>query len=236
MNDVDEDGGAAGITWFNRSWEKGRASYDVNHRFVTTITYELPVGKGKRFMNLGGWRNAVLGGWEIMGSQHFQSGPPMTVTFAGSPNRYLPGASRPIQIKPNDEVKLAHVDVGANRFPFSAQNRYIKGDGFIYPAAFTPGTLGRNTLQAPGLVWMQTSLAKEFPIVGERVKFQLRFDVNNVYKYHSFNPPNSTFNASDPSDFWNFQRNSRVVLRHRHGPLARDHCGSVDVVGKKFQA
>ena len=51
---------------------------------------------------------------------------------------------------------------------------------------------------------MQSSLAKEFPIVGERVKFQLRFDVNNVYKYHSFNPPNSTFNATDPSTFGTF--------------------------------
>ncbi len=204
MNDVDEDGGASGITFFNRRLEKARAIYDVNHRFVTTITYELPVGKGKRFMNIGGWRNAALGGWEIMGSQHFQSGPPMTVTFAGSPNRYLPGASRPIQVKPNDQVKLAHVDFGGNRFPISAQNRYIKGDGFIYPAAFTAGTLGRNTLQAPGLVWMQASLAKEFPIVGERVKFQLRFDVNNVYKYHSFNPPNSAFNATDPSTFGTF--------------------------------
>ena len=38
----------------------------------------------------------------------------------------------------------------------------------------------------------------------ERVKFQLRFDVNNVYKYHSFNPPNSTFNATDPSTFGTF--------------------------------
>ena len=45
---------------------------------------------------------------------------------------------------------------------------------------------------------------EEFPIVGERVKFQLRFDVNNAYKYHSFNAPNSTFNATDPSTFGTF--------------------------------
>ncbi|MCI0622639.1 MAG: hypothetical protein L0387_13425 [Acidobacteria bacterium] len=201
MNDVDEDGGAGGITWYNRQLEKARAGYDVNHRWVTTATWELPVGKGKKYMNVTGWRNAALGGWELMGSQHFQSGPPFTVNFAGSPNRYLPRALRPIQIKPNNEVKLKHVDVGANRFPLSAQQRYVKTDGFIYPAAFTPGTLGRNTLQAPGLVRMQASLSKEFPIVGERVKFQLRFDVNNVYKFHSFFNPVSTFNATDPSTF-----------------------------------
>jgi len=204
MNDVDEDDtNISAVTFYNRRLEKARAAYDVNHRWVTTVTWELPVGRGRKYMNVTGWRNALLGGWELMGSQHFQTGPPFTVTFAGSPNRYLPGASRPIQIKPNDEVKLAHVDIGPNRFPISAQNRYLKTDGFIYPAAFTAGTLGRNTLQAPGLVWMQASLAKEFPI-WERLRFQLRFDVNNVYKYHNFNPPNSTFNAIDPSLFGTF--------------------------------
>lgn len=204
INDVDEDGGAGGITWYNRRLEKGRAGYDINHRWVTTMTYELPFGRGRRFLNTGGWRNALLGGWELVGSQHFQTGPPLTVGFAGSPNRYLPGALRPNQVKPNDEVKLAHVDIGPNRFPISAQNRYLKIDGFEYPANFTPGTLGRNTLNAPGLVWMQASVAKEWPMFGERVRFHLRFDVNNVYKYHNFNPPNSTFNATDPSLFGTF--------------------------------
>ena len=66
-----------------------------------------------------------------------------------------------------------------------------------------PVTLGRNTLQGPGLVWGQASLAKEWPI-RERLRFNLRFDVNNVYKYHNFFPPNATYNASDPSSFGTF--------------------------------
>lgn len=196
INDVDEDGGASGITWYNRKLEKGRAGYDISHRFVTTVTYELPVGKGKRFMNGGGWKNAVLGGWEAVVSQHFQTGPPMTIGFSGSPNVYLPGSSRPNQIAPNDKVKSAHVDLGINRFPFSAQNRYLDFNGFAYPASFTPGTLGRNTLQAPGLVWMQASLSKEWKIY-ERFKASLRFDANNPYKYHNFNPPDATFNITN---------------------------------------
>jgi hypothetical protein len=154
-------------------------------------------------MNSGGWKNALLGGWETVYSQTFQSGPPITVGFAGTSNVYLPGASRPIQIAPNDQVKLAHVDIGPNRFPASAQNRYLDIKGFAYPASYTPGTLGRNTLQAPGIVWGQASLSKEWPIY-ERVRFNLRFDVNNVYKYHNFNPPNSTYNATDPSSFGTF--------------------------------
>lgn len=157
-------------------------------------------------MNVGGWKNALFGGWELMGSQHFLTGPPVTITYAGSPNLYLPTPAtpagtpavspRPTQLKPNDEVKLDHVDIGPNRFPFSAQNRYFDYTGFAYPANFQIGTLGRNTLQAPGVVWMQASLAKEW-VIYERFKASLRFDVNNPYKYHSFNPPDTTFNISN---------------------------------------
>ena len=203
LNDVDDDGGASGITWYNRRLEKGRAAYDVHHRWVSTITYDLPWGQGKKWMNTGGWKNALLGGWELVWIQTFQTGPPFTVGFAGTRNVYLPGSLRPIQVKSNDEVKLRHVDLGANRFPISAQNRYLKIDGFRYPDSFQAGTLGRNTLEAPGIVWAQASLAKEWPIY-ERLKFHLRFDINNVFKYHSFNPPNSTYNAADPSLFGTF--------------------------------
>ena len=40
---------------FNRRAEKGNANYDVRQRFVTSYAYELPVGKGKRFMNTAAW-------------------------------------------------------------------------------------------------------------------------------------------------------------------------------------
>ena len=203
INDVDDDGGAGGITWYNRRLEKGRASYDIHHRWVSSITYELPFGKGKKFINRGGVMNAVLGGWELMFGQTFQTGPPMTVNFAGTSNLYLPGTNRATQIAPNDAVKLEHVDLGPNRFPFAAQKRYLDINGFRYPAPFTAGSLGRNTLEAPGIVWGQASLSKEWPI-RERLRFSLRFDANNVYKYHSFNAPNSTYNAVDPSSFGTF--------------------------------
>ena len=51
---IDNDGAATGITWYNRSLEKGRAGFDVSHRWVSTVTYELPIGKGRRFLNVGG--------------------------------------------------------------------------------------------------------------------------------------------------------------------------------------
>jgi hypothetical protein len=204
LDNADDDGAVSGITYYNRSLDKGRANYDVHHRWVSNITYELPFGKGRAWMNKGGLVNTLLGGWEIVWIQTFQSGPPFTVNFAGSTSNYLPGVgNRPNQILPDDQVKLEHVDIGPNRFPFAAQTRYLNINGFAYPAAYTIGTLGRNTLEAPGVIWPQTSVQKTWLIL-DRLRFTLRGDINNVYKYHNFNPPNSTFNKSDPSAFGTF--------------------------------
>jgi hypothetical protein len=204
LDNADDDGNAGGISYYNRNVEKARAGYDIHHRWVTTVTYELPFGKGRKWMNGGGVKNFLLGGWEVVWIQTFQTGPPFTVGFAGSPSNYLPGVgSRPNQILPGDQVKLAHVDIGPNRFPFAAQNRYLNINGFAYPAAYTIGTLGRNTLEAPGVIWPQTSVQKSWRAF-EKVKFTLRGDINNIFKYHNFNPPNSTYNKTDPSSFGTF--------------------------------
>jgi hypothetical protein len=204
INDADNDGTATGITYYNRRLEKARANYDIHHRSVSTVTYELPFGKGRQWMNQGRFKNALIGGWELVYIQTFQTGPPFTVGFAGSPVQYLPGVgNRAIQTGANDKVKLAHVDIGPNRFPFAAQNRYLDINGFTYPAAYTVGTLGRNTLEAPGVIWPQTSVQKSW-FMFERLRFTLRADFNNIYKYHNFNPPNSTYNRTDPSGFGTF--------------------------------
>jgi hypothetical protein len=192
------------ITYYNRSLDKARASYDIHHRWVTTATYELPFGRERKWINHGSIGNFFLGGGQVVWIQTFQTGPPFTVTFAGSPYNYLPGVNnRPIQVLPDDQVKLAHVDIGPNRFPFSAQNRYLNINGFMYPAAYTIGTLGRNTLEAPGIVWPQTSLQKSW-LMRERPRFTLRGDVNNSFKYNNFNPPDAAFNKTDPSSFGTF--------------------------------
>ncbi|HEU0119634.1 MAG TPA: carboxypeptidase regulatory-like domain-containing protein [Bryobacteraceae bacterium] len=211
ITDADADGNASGVTYYNRRLEKARANYDISHRFVGTFVYELPYGKGRRWGNSGGWKNAIVGGWELMFSQTLQSGPPITVSFAGAPTTptggnpyvWLPGALRPNQVLPNDQAVVQDWTIGGNRLPTAAQNPYLNAAAFAYPDPFTPGTLGRNTLTGPGMVWGQASLSKSW-VVKERLKFTARWDCNNPYKHINLGDPNRVYNATTLNTFGRF--------------------------------
>jgi hypothetical protein len=56
--------------------EKALSYQDVPHTFVLSYLYELPVGKGKKFLNKGGVVDKVLGGWQVGGVMRYQSGAP----------------------------------------------------------------------------------------------------------------------------------------------------------------
>ncbi len=138
----------------------------------------------------------------------FPIGPTYHGYLRGSPERYLPGASRPNQILPNNQAQPEDWELGPHRFPLAAQNRYFNFDAFAYPAPFTAGTLGRNTFESPGLRWTQLSLSKEFRVT-ERVIFSIRWDNNNPTKEPQFPDPNGVFNLANRANFGTFAGNGR---------------------------
>jgi hypothetical protein len=201
LSECDAEGTCSGITYYNRTLEKARTAYDTTHRFVSIVTYEIPVGKGRHFVNHGGIVDHVIGGWELTETQTFQSGPPFSVTFAGSPYQYLPGASRPDIVTTIPGATVQNWNIGPNRFPTSAQNPYLNMSSFAYPAAFTAGGLARNSFEGPGLNWMQISMVKWFK-VKERYRFEVRFDGYNWPLEHAqWAPPSSVFNTGSPGTF-----------------------------------
>src|SRR5215467_5119352 len=51
-----------------RNWrnERGLSDFDRTHVITVNSVYELPVGRGRRFLNAApGWMNHVVGGWSI---------------------------------------------------------------------------------------------------------------------------------------------------------------------------
>ncbi len=70
--------------------EYGPSGFNTPYRLVTSILYELPFGKGKQFLNRGGFANAAVGGWQLSTILTAQSGPRAGL---GELGRRRPGGS-----------------------------------------------------------------------------------------------------------------------------------------------
>jgi hypothetical protein len=74
------------LDFYNRRLDRSVSSMDVAQRCVISYVYELPLGKGKRFLdNLPSGVNLVVTGWKVNGITTFQSGLPLII-YAASNN------------------------------------------------------------------------------------------------------------------------------------------------------
>jgi hypothetical protein len=65
-NDSGDAGGTPNLNPANFQLDKGPSAFDVRHRWVTSVLYELPVGKGKHFMSSASTlTNLLVGGWQL---------------------------------------------------------------------------------------------------------------------------------------------------------------------------
>jgi len=204
----------------NRAIEKGRAGFDRTHRYVGVVNYELPFGKGKRWMSGSRWKNRIFGGLELSWIQTIESGNPLTFSFANSPYNYFPGFAglrRPdIVSKPTYDFSKWD-NGGPDRFTLQNRPAVIDMNAFALPGgagcptlgasaadilrcSFLVGNAGRGILTGPRLVWAQVALQKNFSI-RERVQTQLRFDFQNVLKTYNFSGPTTTVDFRNPLTF-----------------------------------
>jgi Carboxypeptidase regulatory-like domain/TonB-dependent Receptor Plug Domain len=128
----------------NRNLSKGRAAYDMRHRFVTSFSYEVPVGKGRRFKNQGGILDYVIGGYDLSWIQTVDTGNPFGFTFANSPYNYYPtsGATPNLSSGVNIGTRVPNLvatptmpqfglgyDIGPNRFNQSGEYAVVGASG-----------------------------------------------------------------------------------------------------------
>jgi hypothetical protein len=206
LDDCDTDYGVCtGVEpLLNRNLNKGRAGYDMNHRFVLSFTYEIPFGKGRAFMNRGGFLNALFGGYDLAWIQTAETGNPFSFSYVNNPNNEYPTAFGNwvpnVVVRPYVPTTSLGQLIGGNRFNEVLENPVININDFAYPAAFTPGNAGRNIVTGPAAYYSQFSAKKNFPI-SERVNFQIRFDFQNPFHNFAFAAPTSVYDTKNPGTF-----------------------------------
>ncbi|HKB99461.1 MAG TPA: hypothetical protein VKD23_11800, partial [Terriglobales bacterium] len=162
----------------------GNSNFDIPHAVKGIVSYELPFGQGKQYLNHHEVTNLVAGGWRISGTFIKQSGNPFTVIDGGPDNNSQCGNGCTLYLNRVGDP-FSNVPAGF----------YFNPAAFTHPtkANFAFGTAGRNTLRGPGLSVVDLSLAKDFRF-RERFGFQLRADFVNALNHPSFQAPHSDIN------------------------------------------
>ena len=203
IDDCDNDYGVcSGVAPVeNRRLNKARAGYDRSHVFVTSLTYELPFGKGRRFVNQNKFADLLIGGYELSWIQTFMSGNPFGFSFSNSPNNYFSSAIG--NQVPNLTCKGISMPayglgnlIGGNRFNQALENPVLPVSCFAVPDAFTPGNAGRNIVTGPGIRYTQASVRKNFKL-SEKINLQARFDFQNPFHNYGFNNPSNTYDVKN---------------------------------------
>jgi hypothetical protein len=167
--------------------DKGNADFDIRHRFVTSIYYELPLLK----------RNRWIGGWSTSGIVSVQRGVPIPIldgTIDTDTNRDGITNDRPV-ISGDPYLHKSPKDGFLNPASFSS---------YVCPASvnfglFCSSPTGRNTLTGPGFVNTDLGVAKKFRIK-ESLALQFQANFFNVFNHPNFGvPQGSAF--GNPSEF-----------------------------------
>ena len=211
IDEASDDSTASGVTFYNRRLEKGRSNYDVAHRWVTYAIWDLPVGRGQRYLSdSNAVVRAILGNWQLSAIQTAETGAPMNFTHNGrlpgtTTNVYLPGTLRPDMApgKTYDDIQLDWDRKGPCRHTIACAEPWADINAFAIPNSFAIGQMGRNVINGPGLFWHQFALSKKIPIT-ERILGTLRVDFTAPFKYPFFSPlsgARSTVDFRNPQSF-----------------------------------
>ena len=191
---------------------RGVCDTDMPHTFTGSFDYQLPFGRGKRFLGgASGWVNQVAGGWSLAGILTARSGQPFTPTISTDQANTGVGSQRPDVIGKPVLVKDPNCWFYMSANSACAAIAPNTPDAFAMPPAQVRyGTGGRNILRADGLKQLDFTVMKLVPIT-ETKQLELRGEFFNATNHTIFSSPSTSINSSSGAQVNSTLNAARVV-------------------------
>ena len=175
-------GSSSGNDYYQRSYNPranyGASNFDVRNSFKTAVLYDLPLGKGRQFLNHNALLDTLVGGWQAAPTIVWTSGSPYTVTMSTDNSFSLAGNNQQYPNQIGSPIP-AHRDL----------QHWFNTASFVQPVAGTFGDTQRNNLYGPHFFLFNAALGKTFHIPWENMGVEIRAEANNVINHPSFGPP-----------------------------------------------
>lgn len=178
--------------------DRGRSSFDQRYNSTTSFVYEMPFGKGRRFMKDVPYAvDAVLGGWQVSSIINLLSGQPLNLRYpdaSGILSDGQPDFLGNVALRPNYVGGEIATPSGSERYL-----AYFNRSALAIPAVTSPfGSLGRNVIYGFPLYQTNLVLAKNFaiPVINEGARLQFRGEFYNLLNKTNFTAPNTDLNSA----------------------------------------
>ncbi|MCI0622797.1 MAG: TonB-dependent receptor [Acidobacteria bacterium] len=189
LSNADDTGGPQRPQF--RELDYGNTSFVARHYLVFNYIYELPFGRGRRWLSQSNSvADGILGGWQIAGISTYRTGTPFSVLFQVPSNYVGWWGGR------------ADAVAGADFYSGRQEGHDIgRGVQWFNPAAFAPPQPWQWGNSAPFSVWgpgfwnWDLSVQKNFGVAIkglEKSQLQLRADFLNLFNHFNLGNPTST--------------------------------------------
>lgn len=179
---------------YNRARERAVWLDIPTHRTSGYVIYELPFGRGKRYLSgAHPLVRAAAGGWEISAVYQYYSGQFLTPLWTGPDPTGTAftssGTAAQVTIRPN-QLRDPNLPSGERTVA-----RWFDVTAFGAP---TPGSFGnsaKGVIKGPGSNIWDVGFAKHFDI-GERMRFRWELTATNFFNHPNWNNPGVTITSA----------------------------------------
>jgi hypothetical protein len=162
---------------------KALSSYDQPFSNVTSLVYELPVGRGQRFgSGLPAVANAVIGGWRLGVINNMWSGQPVNLSWTVPPQFQVssqttmrPNALGPVMLPSSERTPDQSFNTANITVPTDPSHPF--------------GTAGRNIARGFPYYGSNVSIQKYFKLPREGTRLQFRAEAFNALNHTNFGAP-----------------------------------------------
>jgi hypothetical protein len=169
------------------------STHDVRHVMHASGTYDLPFGKGRRFLNTSKLADGLLGGWTLGTIVVAQSGPPVQVSggYATFENTTDGGVIFAQGVTAKTIQNAIGIHRTGNPWVQTVDPRLIAANGGVvaanaYTPNITPGMIGANPyVHGPHWFNADFSINKYVPI-RESIRGNLQAQFLNVFNHPAF--------------------------------------------------
>jgi outer membrane receptor protein involved in Fe transport len=183
---------------FDLERERGGDLTTPAHRFTSALMYELPFGRGKKWLTAAPRLvDVALGGWQLSVVSYLQSGGYLTPTISvpdPTGTRFTSTATRPVVTLRPDQLRDPHVDD-----PTIAQ--WYDVSAYAAPPIGRFGTAERGSVTGPGLNLWHFGLHKRFRLSDGPSAPNIRIELTttNIFNEPQWAGPNMNVTPTNVS-------------------------------------